>query len=107
MPNNKNFKSRTYLPIIYSLKVAVIQTIMKMASVMITTIMKPVFLMEETAVDLMSIHSIAANVYALKEEGEEVVELQHHQVLLQLLFIVEAALKIWFMIRFVMISTIL
>ena len=57
--------------------------------------------------DLMPIQHIAQNVCALKEEGEEVVELQHHQVLLQLLFIVEAALKICLLIRFVMISTIL
>ena len=77
-----------------------------MGFVMISTTILAAAMMEEIAVDLMSIHSIAPNVYALKEEREEVVELQHSQVLLQLLFIVEAALKIGLLIRIVMISTI-
>ena len=42
---------------------------MQMATVMMKTIMKPAFLMEEIAVDLMSIPIIAQNVYALMVEG--------------------------------------
>ena len=38
--------------------------------VMISTIMLVVTLMVEIAVDLMSIHSIAQNVYALNNEGQ-------------------------------------
>ena len=38
--------------------------------------MKPAFLMEEIAVDLMSIHNTAQDVYALEEVGT-VEELQH------------------------------
>ena len=49
---------------------------MQMATVMISTTMKPASLMEEIAVDLMSIHSGAQNAYALKEEGA-VEELKH------------------------------
>ena len=40
---------------------------MQMATVMMKTIMKPAFLMEEIAVDLMSIHNTAQNAYALNE----------------------------------------
>ena len=50
---------------------------MRMATVMISTTMKPVFLMEEIAVDLMSTHTTAQNAYALKKEEEEAVELHH------------------------------
>ena len=50
---------------------------MRMATVMISTTMKAVFLMEEIAVDLMSTHNTAQNAYALKKEQEEAVELQH------------------------------
>ena len=50
-----------------------------MGIVMISTIIYPAIMMGEIAVDLMSIHSIAQNVNALKEEVENVVEL--HQLL--------------------------
>ena len=40
---------------------------MQMATVMMLTTMKPASLMEEIAVDLMSIHSGAQNVYVLNE----------------------------------------
>ena len=43
--------------------------IMGIPTVMMKTIMKPAFLMEEIAVDLMSIPIIAQNVYALMVEG--------------------------------------
>ena len=46
-----------------------IQAGMQMATVMMKTTMKPAFLMEEIAVDLMSIPIIAQNVYALMVEG--------------------------------------
>ena len=42
---------------------------MQMATVMMSTTMKPAFLMDEIAVDLMSIPIIAQNVYALMVEG--------------------------------------
>ena len=42
--------------------------IMGITTVMMKTIMKPAFLMEEIAVDLMSIQVIAWNAYAWKEE---------------------------------------
>ena len=42
---------------------------MGIPTVMMKTIMKPAFLMEEIAVDLMSIPIIAQNVYALMVEG--------------------------------------
>ena len=42
---------------------------MGITTVMMKTIMKPAFLMEEIAVDLMSIPIIAQNVYALMVEG--------------------------------------
>ena len=74
--------------------------IMKMATVMISTTMKAVFLMEEIAVDLMSTHNTAQNAYALKKEKEEAVEL-HHLLELQL---VETAISILEM-GIVMIST--
>ena len=44
-----------------------IQAGMQMATVMMKTTMKPAFLMEEIAVDLMSIHNTAQNVNALNE----------------------------------------
>ena len=40
--------------------------------------------MEEIAVDVMSKHNTAQNVYVLKEEEGTVVELQHHVDLQQL-----------------------
>ena len=52
--------------------------------VMISTIMLVVTLMVEIAVDPMSIRNIAQHAYALKGEKEEVEELQHPQLLLQL-----------------------
>ena len=49
-------------------------------TVMMKTTMKPAFLMEEIAVDGMSIHSTAQNANALEEEEEGAVEeLQHLQ----------------------------
>ena len=50
---------------------------MQMASVMMKTTMKPASLMEEIAVDLMSIHNTAQNAYALKEVEVAVEEQQH------------------------------
>ena len=50
---------------------------MRMATVTMLTIMKPASLMEEIAVDLMSIHNGAQNAYALKEEGKARIK-QHH-----------------------------
>ena len=44
--------------------------IMGIPTVMMKTIMKPAFLMEEIVVDLMSIHNTAQNANALNEEGE-------------------------------------
>ena len=46
-----------------------IQAGMQMATVMMKTIMKPAFLMEEIAVDLMSIRKSAQYVNALMVEG--------------------------------------
>ena len=63
---------------------------MGITSVMMKTIMKPAFLMEEIAVDLMSIHNTAQNAYALKEV-EVVVE--------------EAAIRVGLLMGIVMIST--
>ena len=53
--------------------------IMGIPTVMMKTIMKPAFLMEEIVVDLMSRHNTAQNANALEEEEEEgaVEELQH------------------------------
>jgi hypothetical protein len=45
---------------------------MQMATAMMKTIMKPAFSMEEIAVELMSIQTIAMNAYALNEEKERV-----------------------------------
>ena len=53
-------------------------TIMGITTVMMKTTMKPAFLMEEIAVDQMSIHNTAQNANALEEEGA-VEELQHLQ----------------------------
>ena len=53
-------------------------TIMGITTVMMKTTMKPAFLMEEIAVDQMSIHNTAQNANALEEE-EAVEELQHLQ----------------------------
>ena len=52
---------------------------MLMATVMISTTMKPASLMEEIAVDLMSIQIIAQYANALKQEVEGAVEQQHLQ----------------------------
>ena len=49
---------------------------MGMVGVMMSTTMKPAFLMEEIAVDLMSIQQVVWNVYVLKEEEGAVEELQ-------------------------------
>ena len=53
-------------------------TIMGITTVMMKTTMKPAFLMEEIAVDQMSMHDTAQNANALEEEGA-VEELQHLQ----------------------------
>ena len=51
---------------------------MGITTVMMKTTMKPAFLMEEIAVDQMSMHDTAQNANALEEEGA-VEELQHLQ----------------------------
>ena len=58
------------------MQAALIQAGMQMATVMILTTLKHAFLMEEIAVDLMSIHNGAQNVNALKEEGSA--RIQYH-----------------------------
>ena len=68
---------------------------------MMKTTMKPASLMEEIAVDLMSIQIIAQNAYALKEEEGAVEELQH---LLELQ-LVEAAIRVGLVMGIVMILT--
>ena len=68
---------------------------MQMATVMMSTTINPVFLMEEIAVDLMSMPVIAQNVYVLKEEEGAVEELQ----------LVEAAKRFGLVIGIVMKST--
>ena len=57
---------------------------MQMVCVMMKTTMKPASLMEEIAVDLMSIQNGAMYVNALKEEEEGVVEELQHLPELQL-----------------------
>ena len=52
---------------------------MRMATVTMLTIMKPASLMEEIAVDLMSIQLFAQYANALKLEVEGAVERQHLQ----------------------------
>ena len=52
---------------------------MGITTVMMKTTMKPAFLMEEIAVDQMSIHNTAQNANALEEEEGAVEELQHLQ----------------------------
>ena len=74
-----------------------------MATVMISTTMKPASLMEEIAVDLMSIQIIAQYANALKQEVEGAVERQH----LQLLQLVKTAIRVGLLICIVMISTII
>ena len=49
---------------------------MGITTVMMKTTMKPVFLTEEIAVDLMSIHNTAVNANALEEKEGAVEELQ-------------------------------
>jgi hypothetical protein len=61
---------------------AVIKVGLLMDIVMISTIMLIVYLTVEIAVDLMSTHCIALNVYALKEREEAMEELLHPQQLL-------------------------
>ena len=56
-------------------------------------------MMEEIAVDLMSIQNTALNAYALKEEVEEAVELQYF---LELQF---SAIRVGLLMGIVMIST--
>ena len=73
---------------------------MLMATVMMSTTMKPVFLMVEIAVDLMSIPIIVQNAYALKEV-ELAVEEQH----LPELQLAEAAIRAGLVMGIVMIST--
>jgi hypothetical protein len=73
-----------------------------MATVRMKITMKPASLMEEIAVDLMSIQIIVLNAYALKEV-EVAVELQH---LLELQ-IVEAAIRAGLEMGIAMISTII
>ena len=74
---------------------------MQMATVMMSTTMQPAFLMEEIVVDFMSIQIIALYVNALKEEREEVEELQH----LPELQLVEAVIRVGLLMDIVMIST--
>jgi hypothetical protein len=62
---------------------------MGITTVMMKTIMKPAFLMEEIVVDLMSIQNTAHNVNVLKEEGE----------------LLEVAISIGLVMEFAMIST--
>ena len=69
--------------------------------VMISTIMLVVTLIVEIAVDPMSIHSIAQNVYALKVEEGVVLDLQQ---LLELQ-LVEAAFRFGLEMAIAMIST--
>ena len=57
---------------------------LQMGIVMISTTIQPAPTMEEIAVDVMSKHNTAQNVYVLKEEEGTVVELQHHVDLQQL-----------------------
>ena len=61
------------LQIIYLSKVVSFLFIMEMATVMMKTTMKPASLMEEIAVDLMSIQHFAQNVNALKKDEEMIV----------------------------------
>ena len=70
---------------------------------MMKTIMKSAFLMEEIAVDLMSIQIIVTNVYVLKEEEEEgaVKEQQH----LPELPLAESAIRAGLVMGIVMMST--
>ena len=75
---------------------------MQMATVMMSTTLKPVFLMVEIVVDLMLIQHIAENVNALKEEG--ILELQH---LLKLQVQLLAVIKVGLEMGIVMISTII
>ena len=82
---------------------------MQMATVMMSTTLKPVFLMVEIAVDLMLIQYIAENVNALKEEGiveglQHLLELQH---LLKLQVQLLAVIKVGLEMGIVMISTII
>ena len=82
---------------------------MQMATVMMSTTLKPVFLMVEIAVDLMLIQHIAENVNALKEEGiveglQHLLELQH---LLKLQVQLLAVIKVGLEMGIVMISTII
>ena len=50
---------------------------MEMASVMMKTTIEPAFLMEEIAVDLISIHNSAQNANALNE-GKTRTRIQYH-----------------------------
>ena len=68
---------------------------MEMATVMMSTTMKPAFLMGEIAVEVLFIHFIAQNVYVLKEEEGAVEELQ----------LVVAAIRVGLLMGTVMIST--
>ena len=76
--------------------------IMGMATVMTSTTMKPASLMEEIAVVVLLIKIIAQNVYAFKEEGKEVEELQYFLELH-----LEAAIRLGLLMSIVMISTII
>ena len=58
-------------------KVVMIQAGMQMVIVMMSITMKPAFLMVEIVVVVLLMKIIAQNVYALKMEVEEAVELQH------------------------------
>ena len=73
---------------------------MGITTVMMKTTMKPAFLMEEIAVDQMSIHNTAQNANALEEEEGAVEELQH---LLELRPS-ELAIRVGLLMGFVMIS---
>ena len=72
----------------------------EMATVMMSTTMKPASLMEEIAVDLMLIQIGAQYVNALKEEEGVVEELQH----LRELLLVEAVIRVGLVMAIVMIS---
>ena len=77
---------------------------MQMATVMMSTTMKPAFLMEEIVVDLMPIHNTAHNVNVLKEEGEEEGAVEEVQHLLELQ-LPEAVIRVGLLMGIVMMST--
>ena len=86
------------------MKVARILVGMRMATVMMSTTMKPASLMEEIAVVELLIHIIAHNAYALKEEVEEAVERQNLQ---ELQLMAKGVIRVGLLMGIAMISTII